>query len=72
MTGLLLVLLAAGCAQTLAPACTAADLAELQAVYADELLAACGDFKSLAECPSAPALREAHDARVRSWVECQP
>lgn len=65
-----LVATESGCSHNERPACSAQTLAELEALYLAEVLAAC-QGTTLEQCPEAARIEAAHQQRLEEWARCQ-
>ena len=65
-----LTLTLTGCGAAQHSACNYDRLAEIEASYVEEVVAACFD-QSYADCPARPAIDAKYDAIREQWVVCE-
>lgn len=58
------------CAASQSRDCSEARLAEIEAAYVAEAVAACRG-QEIAECEALPAIRDKYDALREGWVQCR-
>jgi hypothetical protein len=59
------------CAATQKKNCTDVDLAQLEAAYVIEVLAACDAYRVPEDCPDYPSIRDKYDVRREEYIQCQ-